>query len=156
VRGRVVFVAAVNRVVSVFDVTLGLYERVLDLRQFFRRQGCGVLPGLATHAVVTEATGELALGAIDLAMQIVAFHVADQLAIEVQLVQVTAAVVQVIQVLTGGQGQGGQVAERIVLVGKCALGCGLFDEAAEQVVGKFQFLGGNTEFSAGVRRLALD
>ncbi|KPW10234.1 hypothetical protein ALO42_102366 [Pseudomonas syringae pv. atrofaciens] len=29
--GRVVFVAAVNRVVSVFDVTLRLYERVLDL-----------------------------------------------------------------------------------------------------------------------------
>ncbi|KPW24544.1 hypothetical protein ALO91_102665, partial [Pseudomonas syringae pv. aceris] len=74
--GRVVFVAAVNRVVSVFDVALWLYERVLDLRQFFRRQGCGVLPGLATHAVVTEATGELALGAIDLAMEIVALHVA--------------------------------------------------------------------------------
>ncbi|RMU28724.1 hypothetical protein ALP31_200058 [Pseudomonas amygdali pv. morsprunorum] len=30
--GRVVFVAAVNRVVSVFDVALWLYERVLDLR----------------------------------------------------------------------------------------------------------------------------
>ncbi|RMO46013.1 hypothetical protein ALQ40_200164 [Pseudomonas syringae] len=28
---RVVFVAAVNRVVGVFDVTLRLYERVLDL-----------------------------------------------------------------------------------------------------------------------------
>ncbi|PHN51081.1 hypothetical protein AO254_14650 [Pseudomonas syringae] len=72
-------------------------------------------------------------------MKIVAFHVADQLAIEVELMQVTAAVIEVIQVLAGGQGQGGQVAERIVLVGKCALGCGLFDEAAEQVVGKFQF-----------------
>ncbi|KPW34442.1 hypothetical protein ALO51_200098 [Pseudomonas amygdali] len=78
--GRVVFVAAVNRVVGVFDVALGLYERVLDLRQFLCRQGGRVLPGLATHAVVTEATGQLALGAIDLAMEIVALHVADQLA----------------------------------------------------------------------------
>ncbi|RMN01277.1 hypothetical protein ALQ67_00073, partial [Pseudomonas savastanoi pv. glycinea] len=75
-----VFVAAVNRVVGVFDITLWLYERVLNLRQFFCRQGCGVLPGLAAHAVVAEATGEFALGAVDLAVQIVAFHVADQLA----------------------------------------------------------------------------
>ncbi|RMO39065.1 hypothetical protein ALP12_01886 [Pseudomonas savastanoi pv. phaseolicola] len=68
----------------------------------------------------------------------------------------TAAVVQVVQVLTGGQGQRGQVAERIVLVGQRALGCGLFDEAAQQVVGKFQFFGGDAQFSAGVRRFALD
>ncbi|EGH74622.1 hypothetical protein PSYAR_29121, partial [Pseudomonas syringae pv. aceris str. M302273] len=40
--------------------------------------------------------------------------------------------------------------------GKCALGCSLFDEAAEQVVGKFQFFGGDVQFSAGVRRLALE
>ncbi|RMR89498.1 hypothetical protein ALP77_102059 [Pseudomonas amygdali pv. tabaci] len=69
-----------NRVVGVFDVALGLYERVLDLRQFFCRQGCGVLPGLADHAVVAEAAREFALGAVDLAMQVVALHVADQLA----------------------------------------------------------------------------
>jgi hypothetical protein len=36
--------------------------------------------------------------------------------------QVTAAVVQVIQVLAGGKGQCGQVAERIVVVGQRALG----------------------------------
>ncbi|NAT57021.1 hypothetical protein CU666_00525, partial [Pseudomonas syringae pv. actinidifoliorum] len=100
------------------DVAFGLDERVLNLRQLFSRQGCGVLPGLAAHAVVAEAAGELALGAVDLAVQIVAFHVADQLAIKIQLVQVTAAVVQVVQVLAGGKGQRGQVAQRIVVVGQ--------------------------------------
>uniref|UniRef100_UPI003F588CB1 hypothetical protein n=1 Tax=Pseudomonas syringae TaxID=317 RepID=UPI003F588CB1 len=33
---------------------------------------------------------------------------------------------------------------------------GLFDESAQQVVGKFQFLGGDTEFSADVGLLALN
>ncbi|KPY85607.1 hypothetical protein ALO97_03510 [Pseudomonas syringae pv. tagetis] len=55
-------------------------------------------------------------------MQVVALHVADQLTIEVQLMQVTAAVIQVIQVLAGGKGQRGQVAERIVVVGQRVLG----------------------------------
>ncbi|MHA6559039.1 hypothetical protein [Pseudomonas alliivorans] len=44
--------------------------------------------------------------------------IADQLAVEVQLMQVAAAVVQVVQVLAGGQSQGGQVAERVVFVDK--------------------------------------
>ncbi|WP_425327121.1 hypothetical protein [Pseudomonas syringae] len=70
--------------------------------------------------------------------------------------QVTAAVVQVVQVLTGGQGQRGQVAERIVLVGQRALRRSFFDEAAEQVVGEVDLFSGDAEFSAGVRRLALE
>ncbi len=61
------------------------------------------------------------MGAVDLAVQVVALDVADQLAIEVQLVQVTAAVIQVVQVLTCGKRQRGQVTEWIVLVGQCAL-----------------------------------
>ncbi|GKS07149.1 hypothetical protein PSTH1771_19055 [Pseudomonas syringae pv. theae] len=89
-------------------------------------------------------------------MQVVAFHVADQLAVEVQLVQVTTAVIQVVQVLAGGKGQRGQVAQRIVVVGQRALWRGLFDESAQQVVGKFQFLGGDTEFSADVGLFALN
>ncbi|MGN2434021.1 hypothetical protein [Pseudomonas syringae] len=89
-------------------------------------------------------------------MQIIAFHVADQLAVEVQLVQVTTAVIQVVQVLAGGKRQRGQVAQRIVVVGQRALWRGLFDESAQQVVGKFQFLGGDTEFSADVGLLALN
>jgi hypothetical protein len=49
-------------------------------------------------------------------VQVVAFHVADEEAVEVQLVQVTAAVVQVIEVLACRQGQRGQVAQWIVVV----------------------------------------
>ncbi|KUR38728.1 hypothetical protein PST407_04667 [Pseudomonas syringae pv. tomato] len=154
--GRVVFVTAVDGVVGVFDVAFGFYQRVLDLRQLFGRQSCGVLPGLAAHAVVAEATGEFALRAVDLAVQVVALHVADQLAIKIQLMQVAAAVIQVVQVLAGGKRQRGQVAQRIVVVGQRALWRGLFDESAQQVVGKFQFLGGDTEFSAGVGLLALN
>ncbi|WP_455710238.1 hypothetical protein [Pseudomonas amygdali] len=76
-------------------------------------------------------------------MQVVALHIADQLAIQIQLVQVAAAVIQVVQVLAGRKRQRGQVAQWIVLVGQRALGCGLFDEAAQQVVDKLQFLGGD-------------
>jgi hypothetical protein len=39
------------------------------------------------------------LGAQDLAVQVIALHVADEQAVEVQLVQVTDAVVQMIEVL---------------------------------------------------------
>ncbi|KPW35587.1 hypothetical protein ALO66_200070 [Pseudomonas coronafaciens pv. atropurpurea] len=44
--------------------------------------------------------------------------------------QVTAAVIQVVQVLTCRKRQRGQVTEWIVLVGQCALRGGLFDETA--------------------------
>jgi hypothetical protein len=44
------------------------------------------------------------------------------LAVEVELVQVAAAVVQVIEVLAGGQRQGGEVAQWIVLVDQVRLG----------------------------------
>jgi hypothetical protein len=37
-------------------------------------------------------------------VQVVAFHVADELAVEVELVQVAAAVIQMVQVLARGQG----------------------------------------------------
>ncbi|SOQ04598.1 hypothetical protein CFBP2118_05065 [Pseudomonas syringae pv. syringae] len=70
--------------------------------------------------------------------------------------QVAAAVIQVVQMLAGGQGQRGQVAKRIVLVGQRALRRGFFDEAAEQVVGEVDLLSGDAQFSAGVRRLALE
>ncbi|BCS47142.1 hypothetical protein ALP77_200051 [Pseudomonas amygdali pv. tabaci] len=76
-------------------------------------------------------------------MQVVALHIADQLAIQVQLVQVTAAVIQVVQVLAGRKGQCGQVAERVVLVGQRALRLSFFDEAAEQVVGEVDLFSGD-------------
>ncbi|RMP00216.1 hypothetical protein ALQ30_200479 [Pseudomonas syringae pv. persicae] len=60
----------------------------------------------------------------------------------------TAAVVQVIQVLAGRKRQRGQVAERIVLVGQRALRRSFFDEAAEQVVGEVDLFSGDAQFSA--------
>ncbi|RML81910.1 hypothetical protein ALQ89_200017 [Pseudomonas amygdali pv. tabaci] len=96
------------------------------------------------------------MGAVDLAVQVVALHVADQLAIQIQLVQVTAAVIQVVQMLACRKGQRGQVAQWIVVVGQCALRRGLCGQSPQRVVSKFQFLGGDAQFSAGVRRFALD
>ncbi|RMW11249.1 hypothetical protein ALO98_200215 [Pseudomonas syringae pv. tagetis] len=70
--------------------------------------------------------------------------------------QVAAAVIQVVQMLAGRQGQRGQVAQWVVVAGQRALGCGLCGQSPQQVVGKFQFFGGDAQFSAGVRRFALD
>ena len=75
-------------------------------------------------------------------MEAIALHVADQLAIQVQLVQVTAAVIQVVQVLTGGKGQRGQVAEWIVVVGQRALWRRFLCQAAQIVLPQvFGFVG---------------
>ena len=89
-------------------------------------------------------------------MQVIAFHVADQLAVEVELVQVAAAVVQVIQVLAGRQGQRGQVAQWIVVVGQGALWRGFLDQTAQQVVGKIEFLFADAELFAVGGGQALD
>ncbi len=70
--------------------------------------------------------------------------------------QVTAAVIQMVQVLTGGKGQRGQVAEWIVVVGQRALRGSLLGQSAENIVGKFQFFSRDTEFSAAVGWRALD
>ena len=97
--GRVVLVTAVDRVVGMLHQQVGLDAGVVQAREFFRRQARGELPALAAHGVVAEAAGERALGAQDFAVQVVALDVADQMSIEVELVQVAAAVVQVIEVL---------------------------------------------------------
>ncbi|MND75924.1 hypothetical protein D3C80_675590 [compost metagenome] len=90
---RVVLIATVDRVVRMLHQQRGIDASVVHLRQLVRRQHRGVLPGLAPHGVIAKATGELALGAVDLVVQVIALHVADHLAIQVQLVQVPAAVV---------------------------------------------------------------
>jgi len=48
------------------------------------------------HRVLTKATADQTLHAIHLAVQVIALHVADDLPVQVQLVQVVAAVVQLI------------------------------------------------------------
>ncbi|EJT83239.1 hypothetical protein PPS11_37440 [Pseudomonas putida S11] len=68
-------------------------------------------------------------------MQVVTLHVAGHLAIQVQLVQVPAAVVQVVDLAAIRQGQRSQVAERIVLVAERAVGGDFFGQPPQQVVG---------------------
>lgn len=78
-------------------------------------------------------------------MQVIALHIADQQSIEIKLMQVAAGVVQVIEMLARRQGQGGQVAERILFVGKRTLRCGPLNQSAQQVVGEFQLLCADAE-----------
>ena len=103
----------------------------------------------SAHGVVAEATGEFALGAVDLSGEVVALDVADELAVKVQLVQVAAAVVQVVEVLACGQGQRGEVAQWIVFVVQRALGCGLFDQTVQQEVGEFELLQNSKHYCFG-------
>jgi len=58
----------------------------VDALEFFRRQARGELPALAAHYAVAEAAGERALGAQDFTVQVVALDVADELAVDVELV----------------------------------------------------------------------
>ncbi|MNI06896.1 hypothetical protein D3C81_563890 [compost metagenome] len=91
-------------------------------RELFRWQARSKLPTLAAEGVVAEAAGKRALGTQDFTVQAVTLDVADELAVEVELVQMAAAVVQVIKVLAGGQRQRGEVAQWIVFVDQVRLG----------------------------------
>ena len=81
-------------------------------------------------------------------MQIVALHVADQHSVEIELMQVATAVIQMIEVLATRQGQRGQVAERIVFVSQATLRRSFLDQAALYVVGKFQLFLADAELFA--------
>ena len=76
-----------------------IWSVCVNLRELVSRHRRCELLALTTHRIVTEATGEFALGAQHFAVQVIAFHVADEQAIDVQLVQVAAAVVQMVEVL---------------------------------------------------------
>ncbi len=107
-------------------------------------------------AVIAKVTGELALGAVDLPVQVVALHVADYLTIQVQLVQVPAAVIQVIDLAPVRQGQRGQVAERIVLVAQGAIGRDFLGQPTQQIVAVLQLLLGHPKLLADTARVPLD
>ena len=74
-------------------------------------------------------------------MQFVAFYVADDFAVEADLVQVSAAVVQVIDMAAVGQDGADAVAQRVVLVAYggalSVVDGGFADESVEFVVGEF-------------------
>lgn len=101
-------------------------------------------------------TGQLALGTIDPTMQVITFHVAYDMPIQVQLVQVPAAVVQVVDLSPIRQSQRSQVAERIVLVAQGAIGRDFFRQPPQQVVRVLQPVFGHPKLLANATRVPLD
>jgi len=73
-------------------------------------------------------------------VQAVAFEVADDVAVEVELVQVAAAVVQAIEPATVGQLRLDQVAEFVVVVVQVARRAMFGKQLAESVVGEVERL----------------
>ena len=74
------------------------------------------------------------------AVQAIAFEVADDLAVEVDLVQVAAAVVEAIEPAAVGQLGLDQVAEFVVVVVQAASRALFFEQLAEGIVGEAQGL----------------
>ena len=101
----------------------------------------GTLAFQTAHGVVVVQAADAALRPLDFAVQFVAFDVGYDFAVEADLVQVSAAVVQVIDMAAVGQDGADAVAQRVVSVaygGTLAVVDGGFaDEAVEFVVGKF-------------------
>ena len=99
----------------------------------------GTLAFQTTHGVVVVQATDAALCPLDFSVQFVALDVADDFAVQADLVQVSAAVVQVIDMAAVGQDGADAVAQRVVLVaygGALAVVDGGFaDEAVEFVVG---------------------
>ena len=101
----------------------------------------GTLAFQTTHGVVVVQATDAALCPLDFSVQFVALDVADDFAVQADLVQVSAAVVQVIDMAAVGQDGADTVAQRVVLVaygGALAVVDGGFaDKAVEFVVGEF-------------------
>ena len=132
VAGFVVGVAAVDGAAG---------QRVLFAAGCLRAAPDGTLAFQTTHGVVVVQAADTALRPLDFAVQFVAFDVGYDFAVEADLVQVSAAVVKVIDMAAVGQDGADAVAQRVVLVaygGALAVVDGGFaDEAVEFVVGEF-------------------
>ena len=101
----------------------------------------GTLAFQTTHGVIVVQAADAALRPLDFAVQFVAFDVGYDFAVEADLVQVSAAVVKVIDLAAVRQDGADAVAQRVVSVaygGALAVVDGGFaDEAVEFVVGEF-------------------
>lgn len=119
------------------QVVAGVVLVVLAQQRQFFAGGVVVVQGFlcdAAVAVVAGAGVQLALGAQHFVVQVVALEVADHPAIEVDLVQVTAAVVQVVDGALVGQGQGFEVAQFVVVVFKLPGSAGFAEQLSVLVV----------------------
>ena len=138
-------VGALNQVAG-FVVGVAAVDGAADRRVLFAA-GCwcaapdGTLAFQTAHGVVVVQAADAALCSLDFSVQFVAFDVGNDFAVEADLVQVSAAVVQVIDMAAVGQDGADAVAQRVVSVaygGALAVVDGGFaDEAVEFVVGEF-------------------
>ena len=85
----------------------------------------GDLPFQTTQGIEFVAAGEFTLCAEDFAVQLIAFDVGDDFVVEADLVQVAAAVIQVVDLSAVGQDGGGTVAVEVELIKNNAYGKGL-------------------------------
>ena len=101
----------------------------------------GTLAFQTTHGVVVIQAADAALRPLDFAVQFVAFDVGYDFAVKADLVQVSAAVVQVINLAAVGQDGADTVAQRVVLVAYggalSVVDGGFADKAVEFVIGEF-------------------
>jgi len=119
-------------------VAIGLVQQ----RQHFNR-GVAVMDGLAgqaTAVVVVRARDQLALSAQDFVMHRIALEITDDPAVEVDLVQVPAAVVQVVEFALVGQDQRLQVAQLVIAVLQQASAVGFAEQLPVGVVGVVELL----------------
>ena len=108
VAGTVVAVAAFDCISRCYSVLI-----CLGLRQVVK---CGDLPFQTTQGIEFVTAGEFTLCAEDFAVQLIAFDVGDDFVVEADLVQVSAAVIQVVDLSAVGQDGGGTVAVEVVVV----------------------------------------
>ena len=140
-------VGALNQVAG-FVVGVAAVDGAAGQRVLFAA-GClcaapdGTLAFQTPHGVVVVQAVDAALCSLDFAVQFVAFDIADDFAVEADLVQVSAAVVEVIDMAAVGQDGADAVAQRVVSVAYgdalSVVDGGFADEAVEFVVG----VGGN-------------
>ena len=138
-------VGALNEVAG-FVVGVAAVDGAAGQRVLFAA-GCwcaapgGTLAFQTTHGVVVVQAADAALRPLDFAVQFVALDVADDFAVEADLVQVSAAVVEVIDMAAVRQDGAGAVAQRVISVAYggalSVVDGGFADEAVEFVVGEF-------------------
>ena len=138
-------VGALNQVAG-FVVGVAAVDGAAGQRILFAAGGLcaapdGTLAFQTTHGVVVVQAADAALRPLDFSVQFVAFDVGNDFAVEADLVQVSAAVVKVIDLAAVGQDGADAVAQRVVSVAYCGalavVDGGFADEAVEFVVGEF-------------------
>ena len=136
-------VGALNQVAG-FVVGVAAVDGAAGQRVLFAAGGLcaapdGTLAFQTTHGVVVVQAADAALRPLDFAVQFVAFDVGNDFAVEADLVQVSAAVVKVIDMAAVGQDGADAVAQRVVSVaygGALAVVDGGFADEAVEFVAK--------------------